>query len=207
MVNTEKDKNAEEQILAAAKKIFIQKGLAGARMQDIADEAKINKAMLHYYFRSKEKLFDRIFDEALGRFLPVIQPVFLLDIPLFEKIERFVSEYIDMLSANPHLPLFILHEITQDPERLIKKIMIHRGESLPAKFILQVQAEAAAGKIRKVSPVQFFINMLSLTIFPFAAKPLLQLFLEMDEVQFQTMVQNRKKEVTALLIGLLKVVD
>src|ERR1700746_3632850 len=97
MVNTKKDENTEERILTAAKEVFLKKGMAGARMQDIADEAGINKAMLHYYFRSKEKLFERIFMELSQRFFPRLIMIFESDENLFKKIEMFVVEYIDQM--------------------------------------------------------------------------------------------------------------
>ena len=86
--NKKKDSTTEEKILAAAKKIFVQKGMAGARMQDIADEAGINKALLHYYFRNKEKLFEVIFLAAAERLFPRINRIFEADMPLFERIEE-----------------------------------------------------------------------------------------------------------------------
>ncbi len=116
------EKSTEEKILAAAKKVFIAKGMAGARMQDIADEAGINKALLHYYFRSKEKLFEMIFMEAAQKLFPKINFIFESDVSLFEKIENFCEEYITIMSENPYLPLFVLNEISRDPEIFMKKI-------------------------------------------------------------------------------------
>src|SRR5580698_7184188 len=106
----EKD-NSEEKILTAAKKIFLLKGMDGARMQDIADEAKINKALLHYYFRSKEMLFEKIFKEALEKLFPKILDIWKSDVSLFQKIENFCVKYIDMMQQNPYLPLFVLNEV------------------------------------------------------------------------------------------------
>src|SRR6187402_2554521 len=104
MVNSQKHQGAQEKILAAARKVFTTKGMAGARMQDIADEAGINKALLHYYFRDKDKLFETIFMEEAQRFFPKINAIFQSDDPLFEKIEKFVNEYIDEMQENPYLP-------------------------------------------------------------------------------------------------------
>src|SRR5690349_8657956 len=94
MARAVKDHNTEKKILEAARKVFLAQGMAGARMQDIADKAGINKAMLHYYFRSKDKLFEMIFKEAMAGFVPWANAVFDADIPLFQKIEQFTSEYI-----------------------------------------------------------------------------------------------------------------
>src|SRR6478735_10691909 len=96
-----KDLSTEEKILNAAKKVFLTKGMDGARMQDIADKAGINKALLHYYFRSKDKLFERIFIEEAQKFMPRVTHIMLSEMTLFEKIEKFVGEYIDTLIQNP----------------------------------------------------------------------------------------------------------
>ena len=120
MVKKNKIKNisAEEKILAAAHKVFTTKGMNGARMQDIADEAGINKALLHYYFKDKDKLFETIFVVEAQRFFPKITMIFQSDAPLFEKIENFVSEYIDEMQENPYLPWFVINEMNRDPEKL-----------------------------------------------------------------------------------------
>ncbi|MHB1920843.1 MAG: TetR/AcrR family transcriptional regulator [Chitinophagaceae bacterium] len=196
--------STEKQILEAAKKIFISKGLAGARMQDIADEAGINKALLHYYFRSKEKLFDRIFEEALVTFFPQIFRVVNAPMPLLEKIDRFVVEYITLLVDHPHIPLFILHELSQNPDRMVKKILsLHQGP-LPEIFLRQLQEEMASGRIRTMSPVQFLINMLALCVFPFAGKPMIQGLLGLDELQYRLMLEQRKTELPRILRAMLE---
>src|SRR5690349_22190096 len=107
MPKLKKDKSTQDRILDAARKVFVRKGMAGARMQDIADEAGINKALLHYYFRSKEKLFEQIFKELSFQFLPRVNAIFESDGSLFEKIEMFCSEYISKMIENPFIPLFI----------------------------------------------------------------------------------------------------
>src|SRR4249920_2351657 len=107
MVKKQIDVSTEEKILSAAKKVFISRGMAGARMQDIADEAGINKAMLHYYFKNKEKLFEVIFMEAAAQLFPRINEIFFSDYSLFEKIERFCEEYMAVVMENPYLPLFV----------------------------------------------------------------------------------------------------
>ena len=117
-----KNGGAEEKIVAAARKVFTTKGMAGARMQDIADEAGINKAMLHYYFRDKDKLFETIFITEAQRFFPKINMIFQSDASLFDKIENFVNEYIDEMQENPYLPWFVMNEINRDPDQFLYKI-------------------------------------------------------------------------------------
>src|ERR1051325_9238915 len=100
MTKYKKDNNTQDKILEAARKVFVMKGMYGARMQDIADEAGINKALLHYYFKNKEKLFEQIFMEAAGKLFPRINAIFVSDEPLFTKIEQFCDEYINVVLSN-----------------------------------------------------------------------------------------------------------
>jgi TetR/AcrR family transcriptional regulator len=199
MVKVRDSDTSQERILAAAKKVFLAKGLAGARMQDIADEAGINKALLHYYFRSKEKLFEMIFKEALNQFFPKIVGIIGSDAPLFEKIEFFCREYIDMLSQNAFLPLFVLNEVNKQPQRFREKFWKNR-ETVLVEFIAQVKLEIKKGTIKNLHPGHLFLNMISLCIFPFIAKPIWKMTSGMDEVQFREFIEERKKEVPQFII-------
>ena len=198
------EKSAEEKILAAAKKVFTTKGMAGARMQDIADEAGINKALLHYYFRSKEKLFEVIFFEAAQKLFPKINLIFESDMPLFEKIENFAEQYITMMSENPYLPLFVLNEVSKEPEIFIKKIWGKQNMPHPEKFLVQIEKEVKNRTIKKISPLHLLINLISLSVFPFVAKPMIQFTLGLDEMQFKNVMEQRKKEVAKFIIDSIK---
>lgn len=198
-VKKKKDESTQEKILEAAKKVFIRKGMAGARMQDIADEAGINKALLHYYFRNKEQLFEVIFKEAASKLFPRINFIFESDLPLFEKIEQFASEYIDVMVENPYLPMFVLSEINQNPEYFLEKVW-GGNRPRPAKFLEQIAAEVKKGRIRDISPLQLLMNMISLTVFPFVAKPMFQLNIGLDEWQFRSVMEQRKKEIPKFII-------
>jgi AcrR family transcriptional regulator len=204
MVKIKIEKSAEERILGAAKKVFIAKGMYGARMQDIADEAGINKALLHYYFRSKEKLFEVIFLEAAQKLFPKINSIFESDIPLFQKIENFAEEYITIMSENPYLPLFVLNEVSQDPEIFIQKMWGKQNLPKPKIFLDQIEKEVRKGTIKKISPLHLLINLISLSIFPFVAKPMIQFTLGLDELQFRNVMEQRKKEVSKFIIDSIK---
>jgi TetR/AcrR family transcriptional regulator len=198
------DKTTEQKILAAAKKIFVMKGMAGARMQDIADEAGINKALLHYYFRSKEKLFEVIFMEAAQKLFPRINEIFNSDQPLFEKIESFCSEYISVVMENPYLPLFVLNEINQDPEYFLGKFWVGKTKPDPTKFLQQIEKEVKKGTIKRISPLHLLMNLISMTIFPFVAKPMFQRNLGLDEMQFRAVMEQRKSEIPRFIIDSIK---
>ena len=204
MVKKRKDQSTEERIIAAARKVFLSKGLAGARMQDIADEAGINKALLHYYFRSKEKLFDMIFMEAAQKLFPKINFIFESNMPLFEKIELFADEYITVMVENPYLPSFVLNELNRDPGSFFKMLNDKFGFPDPSLFLKQIEREIKKGNIKRIDPVQLLMNMLSLCIFPFMARPILKLRVGLGESQFREFMEQRKKEVPKFIFESIK---
>lgn len=204
MAKLKKDSGAEEKILAAARKIFILNGMMGARMQDIADEAGINKALLHYYFSSKEKLFEVIFMEEAKKFFPKINMIFESDIPLFEKIEKFSAEYIDIIQQNPYLPLFIINEINREPDRFLGRIWTKHNLPRPEKFLAQIEKEVKKGTIKPISPLHLLLNILSMCIFPFMARPMIIRNLGLDELQFRMVIEQRKQEIPRFIINAIK---
>lgn len=199
-----KDNTTEQRILEAARKVFVRKGMAGARMQDIADEAGINKALLHYYFRSKEMLFEVIFAEAANVLFPKINKIFESDDPLFVKLENFVADYIEVVLENPYLPLFVLNEINQDPRRFMSKMLGEKNTPRPQKFLEQIEREVKKGVIKRISPVQLLMNLVSMTIFPFVAQPMFQINLGLDELQFRAIMEQRKKDIPKFIIDSIK---
>lgn len=198
------DKSTEEKILEAAKKVFISKGMYGARMQDIANEAGINKALLHYYFRSKQKLFEVIFAAAAQKLFPKINFIFESDMPLFEKIEHFTEEYITVMMENPYLPLFVLNEISQDPQVFLNKVWGKQNLPRPQKFLDQIEREVKRRAIRRISPLQLLMNLISMTIFPFVAKSMFQYNLGLSESQYKDIMEQRKKAIPKFIIDSIK---
>ena len=200
-----KEDTAEEKIKAAAQKIFIQKGLAGARMQEIADEAGINKAMLHYYFRSKDKLFREIFESSIKTLMGEVGLIIASERPLLEKIQKLIDTYIDLLLENPSLPIFILSEINQNPdfmEKLINNNIIHGLGTM----LQQVEEEVKQGQIYPIKPIQLWINILSMIVFPFAARPMLQRVIENSlDGNFEQLIRERKKEVYEFIVRAIKI--
>jgi len=204
MSKYKKDKTTEEKILEAARKVFVRKGMYGARMQDIADEAGINKALLHYYFKNKQKLFEEIFMEAAGQLFPRVNAIFISEEPLFTKIEKFCDEYITVVLANPYLPLFVLNEIHRDPEAFLTHIWQRENMPRPEKFLDQIEREIKKGNIKRISPLQLLLNLISLCIFPFMARPMFQIHLGVDDLQFRNLMQQRKTEVPRFIIDAIR---
>lgn len=199
-MNEIKKDNTEEKILHAAQNVFIQKGMDGARMQEIADEAGINKALLHYYFRTKEKLFDAIFKKVFSNILPNIMGMVDSDLPIETKLGVFIENYINILMKNPFLPTFILKEMNRNPEFLAS---ILKGTGIqPAKIFSMLEKEMDAGKIRRMDPRDLLINILGLSIFPIAAKPLMTImFFENDKKAYHQFIENRKTTVKEFILN------
>ncbi|MBS1509968.1 MAG: TetR/AcrR family transcriptional regulator [Bacteroidetes bacterium] len=200
MVKKRKDDTTEGKILAAARKVFTTKGMAGARMQDIADEAGINKAMLHYYFKDKEKLFEVVFMEGAGEFFPRINKLFESDASLEEMITRFVEEYLDAMQRSPYLPWFIMNELNRDADTFLEKIWAAPNRPNPAKFLALIEKEIKKGNIKRISPLHLLLNLLSMTIFPFIAKPMITRNLHLDEMQFRYVIEQRKTEIPKFIM-------
>jgi AcrR family transcriptional regulator len=199
-----KDEGPERRILSAARKVFTTKGMTGARMQDIADEAGINKAMLHYYFRDKDKLFETIFLDEAQRFFPKINMIFSSDAPLFDKIENFVNEYTDEMLENPYLPWFVMNELHRDPDQFMYKVWGNSNLPKPGKFLEQIERDIKNGLIKKIHPLQLLMHLLSMTIFPFVAKPMITRNLGLSETQFRQAMEQRRKEIPKFIIDAIK---
>lgn len=198
-MTTIKKDNTEEKILAAARNVFIHKGMDGARMQEIADEAGINKALLHYYFRSKQKLFEAIFKSVFGKIMPNVMLMVNSDKPIEDKLAAFIENYIDILTTNPFLPTFILKEIHRDPEFLAG--MIKESGINPQQIISMFKQEMENGKIRKMDPRDLIINIISLSVFPIAGKPLLsEMFFEKDKANYDEFIEKRKVTIKEFIL-------
>jgi TetR/AcrR family transcriptional regulator len=188
-----------DRILALARETFYQKGFAGARMQEIADAVGINKAMLHYYFKTKDHLFATVFEQALEVFLGGIARVLNGPLPLRQKLSDYVDYCLDTLQANPAVAGFILHELHQHPERLTQQFAAHRLANLPA-FRQQVIAEAPALAQAANGADHLFVNMIALCVYPVLAQPLLQPLLEQSAAQYQVFLQERKQVIKQQLL-------
>lgn len=176
-METKKD-STEDKIMEAAKNVFVTKGMDGARMQEIADEAGINKALLHYYFRSKERLFDAIFGEIIKFAFPKITRILQSDSGIVIKIEQFIDAYMEILLKHPFIPGFIMKELSRDPSGLFK-LVVKFGLN-PQIVLTQIQESMNRGEIRPMDPRHLAINVVSMCVFPFAARPILNFLLFKD---------------------------
>ena len=199
-----KTENTETEILIAAKEIFQQKGIAGARMQEIADKAKINKALLHYYYRSKQLLFEAVFKSAFSLLAPQLNKVLNDDSDLFEKIRKFTENYVSFVIKHPYLPNFVIQELNKNPE-FVQKLRSEKNFPSIEKFKLQVSDAINQGIIKPIEAEQLFINIISLNIFPFIGEPLLMALVNVDKESYNKILENRKTEVAEFIINSIKI--
>ena len=184
--------DTRNKILNAARIEFQQGGFDGARMQDIANTAGINKALLHYYFRSKDELFEAVFQESFRtNFQPIID-VMSLDIPLEEKVTRFVNAYISTIQIHPYIPGFVVHELNRNPERMAE-MAVAMNRSAVGRFLEQLKVGMDAGVYRQMDPRQALVSLLSMMLFPFIAAPVMKGMFNLDIVAYHRFIEARKE--------------
>lgn len=203
-MKSKKNENTESLILEAAKSIFQTKGMDGARMQEIADKAGINKAMLHYYYRNKQLLFEAVFKNAFSLLAPQLNTILNDDSTIEEKVINFSSNYISFIAEHPYLPNFIIQELNRNPDFILK---MKESNGFPdlEKFKKQVAVEVEKGAIRNVKAAQLFINILALNVFPFIGKPLIKSLISVDEEGFLQLIEERKTAVADFIINSIKI--
>jgi len=192
----EKEVNTEQKILNAAKDVFQKKGMTGARMQEIADHAGINKALLHYYYRTKEKLFEKVFENAFSLFIPKVKEMLIADKPVLEKIDFFVDNYIELLQKHPYIPGFIINELNRNPHILIdiiEKNTLVKQDHLVEDLEKQIENDVKANKIRTIDARSLLINILALCVFPVVARPVLTgVLFDNDQKAYEKFLSQRK---------------
>ena len=191
--------STEEKIKVAARKVFLRKGFSATRTRDIAEEAGLNLALLNYYFRSKQKLFEEVMKEKIQTLLQTLIPV--LNNPstsLEKKIDLIVSNYIEVLLANSDLPIFVLNELRKENISFISGIPVQKI-FLQSSFVMQLKERRS-----DINPVHFLVSLLGMTIFPFVAKPILTQTGIVNEKSFQTLMKEREALIPLWVNALLK---
>ena len=206
-----RDGSTEQKILDAAHVVFVRRGSAGARMQEIAAEARVNQALLHYYFRSKEHLAKAAFERAAMQLMPAVIRIIASDGELEAKVTHIVDLYLDQLTRAPYLPGYIISEVTHHPDRarqLITAVTRRAPEDIGPKVVAmlrkQLEARVRSGGMRPIAPEQFIVNLMSLCIFPFAARPMILEMLGMDQRGFDQFIARRRQDLTAFFLGALR---
>ncbi|MPM08920.1 hypothetical protein SDC9_55236 [bioreactor metagenome] len=202
-INTEQ--NMEKTILDAAEKLFLEKGFAMVSTTQIAKAAGCNQALVHYYFRTKDRLFEAVFAEKLKTFFSVIFQTHDESISFEEKLKKYISAHFDMLMANPKLPFLVINELTTNPERIdsLKEMLGQSISYVYGPFQKELDAEIEAGRIRPTTIPDIIYSMVSLNVMAFIGAPIMKKILYLKDEHYKVMLMHRKEEnIRIILTGL-----
>lgn len=194
----------KERILNVARELFIKNGYKGTSVRDIAAASGTNVAMVNYYFHSKYNLFEIIFEEAFIRLQKKIFSTLGSDLPFFELIETVIDSYYEMLMEYPLIPIFILNEVNQNPERLSERIRQMGPYEVFLQMSKRIKEEEKKGIIKEIPPIDFLLNILSLCVFPFIFRNLGSNVAEVSQEEYTKMIVSHKKYVIQFVINALK---
>lgn len=185
------EKETEEKIFEAARLIFQERGFEGARMQEIADKASINKSMLHYYYRNKDNLFFEVFKAGVKKILPQLLAILNKEVDLKSKIKEIVEFYYVTFDEHPQLPSFVIYEMNQNAERF-KDFVSSHGFSLPQAYIDQVNLAVQEKRIKNIAPHQLLMNIISLCLMPIVARNMAQMLFKLDDANYLEFLEERR---------------
>lgn len=191
------DKDTEALILQAAEREFLSKGFIGARTTSIAETAGVTHAMFHYYFRTKEKLFERIISEKISLLkAAVLSSIDDINAPLSHIIRSLISNHLEFIAANPDLPRFLVGEIFSNPDRSASFLESLNKIAPAFVAILQdkIDAEASAGSCRKVDARMLMLDIVSLNVFAYMAAPAVNAALGNCMADADEFLRRRKDE-------------
>lgn len=200
---SEKNQNMEKQIILAAEELFLEKGFTRTSTTEIAKRAGCNQALVHYYFRTKENLFRKLFEDKFSMFIESITIDSVCERGLCERIENIVNRHIDFLCNNPGLPLLMLSEISRNREKIdfvFGKMKVH-SVHIVGQLELDIKKEYEEGKIRQVNAFDLLFSILSLNIFMFIAQPMVMSVREMTEEDYSAFITSRREEIVKTVIG------
>ena len=170
----------EEKIVVAARRVFVEKGYENASMSDIPAAAGINRTALHYYFRTKDKIFQAVFGSLIGPFIPKVQDILHSDAPFFDKMDRLIDEYFEVFSQNPFLPRFVMNESGRDVRHLVEVAESIGFRTYISTLVELLETEMAAGRISRLPVHVVFLTFIGQVMFPFLSRNLICLILEID---------------------------
>lgn len=203
MTMVEEKQDAETKIKEAARRVFLAQGYEGTKMRQIAEEAGVNLAMINYYFRSKEQLFQSIYAETFAQFVGQMAMMINEPTPLEVKIWKIVDRYIDFMMDNPLIPSFILSEQQANGGAFFKEMGV-RGLIDKSVFKKQLTEEADKGNIRAIEPLQLIVTILGNIVFPVVARPVVSYVGGLDDEGFQEFMKTRKQIVPEMIMAYLK---
>jgi AcrR family transcriptional regulator len=197
------NKDTETKILQVAETIFREKGYSGCKTQEIADRAGINKALLHYYFKSKRVLFERVFLLALEEVFQVLATYLNSDQPLIEKTPSLVASYLEYASKNVNLFVFVISEVWQNQDFTQKFVQVALEKVDFSNFFASYKREVEAGILRDINPIHYLVNLISLSIFPFLISPIMKNMLATLGISSASILKERQEIISQSLLTLI----
>jgi len=198
----EQDSSKEQSILDAAEKVFLEKGYLKVTTAEIAREAGVNHALLHYYFRTKENLFNIVFQKKSSLLQNSLLTIIQTDLPFIEKIKSWIDAQMSFFAANPKLPTFIFREMMGSPEKIemVKTVLLPKMTQVHNQLTITIDEEVAKGRIRPVKPMDLLLNIISLIMFSFLAEPVFDALREITQTDKETFLEQRKQSIADLII-------
>jgi AcrR family transcriptional regulator len=193
------DSDTEELIKNTAKRVFFKEGKLHATTLDIADAAGINRASIHYYFRSRKHLFDKVFEEAVREMQGKLRGVMSQDLPLRQTMETVMDFFLKRSMEHPYLELFVIAELNTDPDMYLRMMPVEEMGKRRLKLKAEIDAEVAAGRMKPIKPEHFIVNMMSLCSFPLLAKSIVKNATNMNEDEYQQFINERKQVILKLI--------
>lgn len=185
-------------IKETAKRVFFQKGLLNATTQQIADEAGVNRALINYYFRSRDQLFKAVLEEAVNETRNKVDSIFNSDEPFKVKISKYLDVFIDRNAEFPYIQNFIITEIMSDPEKMKEHFSRKRNHMLK-HIVPPLKKEIENGNMKPIDPEHFIVNMMSMCSYPLVAKPFIQNMFSYDDKMYKKFLKERKQVIYKVL--------
>ncbi|MDD4032708.1 MAG: TetR/AcrR family transcriptional regulator [Bacteroidales bacterium] len=201
-----KDSNTEQSILETAERLFLRKGYAMTSTTEIAREVGCNQALVHYYFRTKDKLFEAIFEKKVRLFVSTLLTVTNEEVPFEEKLRKRIEAHFEIIRANPRIPFLFFNELTTNPERL--KAFIEKIREIPKSVIDKIgdelQSEIQKGNIRPMKTFDLIVTIVALNVALFISSPVIRAATGVSDEEFNEIVERRKKENVLIILRSLK---
>lgn len=203
-INTEK--NMEDTILQAATKLFLEKGFASTSTTEIAKEAGCNQALVHYYYRTKDRLFDAIFEKKMKFFMSSLLHISSKDIPFEEKLSKKIETHFDAIMVDPKFPILFFHELNTNAKRLetLRTMLGELPQTVVSQFQNELQAEIDKGNVRQMSIFDLLITIISLNIIVFIGEPIFKMMTKISDEEYLNLIKRRKKENVHIVLKSLK---
>lgn len=198
-----KDKSMEDEILRVAERLFLEKGFALTTTTEIAKEAGCNQALIHYYFRTKEILFSKIFEGKIAEFATIFTKPKEDDGDFEERMRKRIKSHFEILAKNPKLPLLILNELLVSPQRvqLLKDALGTFPQQVLNRLDEELQPEIEAGRVRPIKAIDIFVNIISLNVSFFALYPVAKTLIGLPAKEYVTFIKERESVIEETIIN------